>query len=197
MSRCLALILPLAFVTPTFASAQEVIGGLTKTSPKPVLRWCFEPARGQLNQCDMKASLTLIIEIAIVRNGLVASCWIDPEDIDLEERTEGICELGKGPDTVDLSGWLVGDALRDLKVIVEQMPVGTYWHLFTENDKAAFQSMLRATRELFEPLPEDLVQIHPQPIPYTDFGVSDTRKFKISRSEGLGDRLGGSSGVWP
>ena len=154
-----ALLIGLAVVAgiqPELAVPQEVIGGLTKISPKPTLRWCFDPASGQLKQCDMKASLTLTIEIAMVRNGLVANCWIDPEDIDLEKSREGICELGKIPDPVDLSVWLVGDTLQDLKAIVELMPVGTYWHLFTENDKAAFQSMLRATRELVDSLPKPI-----------------------------------------
>ena len=153
-----ALLIALAVVVgiqPELAVAQEVIGGLTKISPKPMLRWCFDPASGRLKQCDMKASLTLTIEMAR-RNGLVANCLIDPEDIDLEKRTEGICDLGTGPDTVDGSEWLVDDTLQDLKAIVERMPVGTYWWLFTGNDKAAFQSMLRATRELFESLPKPI-----------------------------------------
>ena len=142
--------------TPMFAGAQEVIVGLIRISPAPILSWCFDSASERLKQCDRTASLTLTLKIAIVRNGLVASCWIAPEDIDLEKRTEGICELGKGTESVDLSGWLVDDTLRDLKAIVERMPVGTYWQLFTENDKAAFQSMLRVTRELFESLPKPI-----------------------------------------
>ena len=55
----------------------------------------------------------------------------------------------------DLHRWLVGDALRDLEVVVEQTPPGTIWWLMTENDPAALHSLIRAVRELLvERLPE-------------------------------------------
>ena len=112
--------------------------------PEPWLKWCQDTASGRLQRCGETDMLARVARLN--RDGRWwVQCTIDPAKIGLEakpdpallgwvRRGEGVCFHADGR---DLHRWLIGDALRDLEVVVEQTPPGTIWWLMNENDPSA------------------------------------------------------------